>query len=167
MLKLQYFEHLMWRADSLEKTLMLGMMEGRRRRGRHRMWWLDGIFDRGHEFEQTPGDSEGQEILECCSPWGCKESDITEWLNNNVCVCVCVRTHACLIMSDTLKPHRLLPTRLLCPGNFPSKNTGSGFHFLLQGIFWIQGLNPSLLHLLYWHTDFLPLHHLGSQYICT
>ena len=44
-LKLQYFGHLMWRADSLEKTLMLGEVGGRRRRGRQRMWWLDGITD--------------------------------------------------------------------------------------------------------------------------
>ena len=45
MLKLQYFGHLMWRANSLEKTLMLGKTEGRRRRGRHRMRWFDGITD--------------------------------------------------------------------------------------------------------------------------
>ena len=45
MLKLQYFGHLMWRVDSLEKTLMLGGIGGRRRRGRQRMWWLDGITD--------------------------------------------------------------------------------------------------------------------------
>ena len=44
-LKLQYFGHLMWRADSLEKTLMLGGIGGRRRRGRQRMRWLDGITD--------------------------------------------------------------------------------------------------------------------------
>ena len=44
-LKLQYFGHLMWRADSLEKTLMLGKTDGRRRRGRQRMRWLDGITD--------------------------------------------------------------------------------------------------------------------------
>ena len=44
-LKLQYFDHLMRRADSLEKTLMLGKIEGRRRRGRQRMRWLDGITD--------------------------------------------------------------------------------------------------------------------------
>ena len=47
-LKLQYFGHLMWRADSLEKTLMLGGIGGRRRRGRHRMRWLDGITDSMH-----------------------------------------------------------------------------------------------------------------------
>ena len=44
-LKLQYFGHFMWRVDSLEKTLMLGGIGGRRRRGRQRMWWLDGITD--------------------------------------------------------------------------------------------------------------------------
>ena len=44
-LKLQYFGHLMWRADSFEKTLMLGKIEGRRRRGRQRMRWLDGITE--------------------------------------------------------------------------------------------------------------------------
>ena len=44
-LKLQYFGHLMQRADSFEKTLMLGKIEGRRRRGRQRMRWLDGITD--------------------------------------------------------------------------------------------------------------------------
>ena len=44
-LKLQYFGHLMWRANSLEKTLILGKIEGRRRRGRQRMRWLDGITD--------------------------------------------------------------------------------------------------------------------------
>ena len=45
MLKLQYFGHLMQRADSLEKTLMLGKLEGRRRRGRQRIRWLDGVTD--------------------------------------------------------------------------------------------------------------------------
>ena len=57
-LKLQYFGHLMWRADSLEKTLMLGKIEGRRRRWWQRRW-LDGIID-SVEFEQTLGDREGQ-----------------------------------------------------------------------------------------------------------
>ena len=77
-LKLQYFDYLMRRTDSLEKILMLGKIEGRRRRGQERMKWLDGITDSVHEFEQTPGDSEGHGSLACCSPWGCKESDITE-----------------------------------------------------------------------------------------
>ena len=57
------------------------------RRGRQRMRWLDGITDMmiimTHESEQTLGDSEGQGSLACCSPWGRKESDTTEQLNNN------------------------------------------------------------------------------------
>ena len=44
-LKLQYFDHLMWRADSLERTLMMGKIKGRRRRGQQRMRWLDGITE--------------------------------------------------------------------------------------------------------------------------
>ena len=84
MLKLQYFGHLMRRTDSFEKTLTLGKIEGRRRRGWQRMRWSDGIIDSMGEFEQPPGDGEGQEGLACCSPWGCKESDTTEWLNNNL-----------------------------------------------------------------------------------
>ena len=84
-LKLQYFGHLMWRADSLEKTLMLGGIGGRRRRGRQRMRWLDGITDSdGREFEWTPGVGDGQGGLVCCSPWGHKESDITgDWTELN------------------------------------------------------------------------------------
>ena len=67
-LKLQYFGHLMWRADWLAKSLMLGKIEGRRRRGWQRMRWLDVITLNGHESEQTPGDNEEQGSLACCSP---------------------------------------------------------------------------------------------------
>ena len=83
MLKLQYFDHLMRRANSLEKTLMLGKIEGRRRRGQQdeMVGWNHWI--NRHESEQTPGDGEGQGSLACCSPWGCKESDMIEQLNNN------------------------------------------------------------------------------------
>ena len=76
-LKLQYFGHLMQRTDSLEKILMLGKIEGGRRRGRQSMRWLDGITDSMHEFEQTPGSGEGQGSLTCCSLWGPKEWDVT------------------------------------------------------------------------------------------
>ena len=80
-LKLQYFGHLMRRADSLEKTLMLGK-EGRRRRGQQRMKWLDGITElNGHGFGWIPGVGDGQGSLVCCSSWGRKESDTTERLN--------------------------------------------------------------------------------------
>ena len=76
-LRLQYFGNLMQTADSLEKTLMLGKIEGRRRRGRQRMRWLDGIVNSMDISEQTQGESEGQGSLACCRPWGCKESDTT------------------------------------------------------------------------------------------
>ena len=77
-LKLQSFGHLMQRTDSLEKTPMLGKMEGMTRRGRQRMRWSDDHRLNGHEFGQTLGDSEGQGSLACCSLWGRKESDTTE-----------------------------------------------------------------------------------------
>ena len=70
MLKLQYFGHLMQRADSLGKILMLGRIEGKRRRGRERMRWLDGIPN--SMDIKAPGDGDGQESLACCSPWGCR-----------------------------------------------------------------------------------------------
>ena len=78
-LKLQYSVPLMRRTDSLEKTLMLGKTEGRRKRGRQRTNNLVGWHHRlnGHEFEQTLVDSEGQGILAYCSSWGHKESDMT------------------------------------------------------------------------------------------
>ena len=76
-LKLQYFGHLMPRANSLEKTLKLGRIEGRRRRGQQRMRWLDGKLN-GDEFEQILGDSEGQGSLVCCSPWNHKETQLCD-----------------------------------------------------------------------------------------
>ena len=65
-LKIQYFGHLMLRTDSFEKTLMLGKIEGERRRGRQRMRWLDGITDLMDEFEQAPRAGDGQGSLACC-----------------------------------------------------------------------------------------------------
>ena len=80
-LKLQYFGHLMRRINSLEKTLMLGKIEGRRRRGRQRTRWLDGIIYSMDMFGQAPVVGDGQGSLASCSPRGYKELDMTEWLN--------------------------------------------------------------------------------------
>ena len=83
-LKLQYFGHLMRRANSLEKTLMLQRIWRHEEKGatedemvgwQHRLNW--------HELEQTPGDGQGQGSLAYCSPWSRKELDTTEQLNNN------------------------------------------------------------------------------------
>ena len=81
-LKLQYFGHLMQRVESLEKTLMLQGIGGRRRRGRQRMRWLDGITDSVDmslgRLQELVLDMGG---LACCDSWGRKESDTTEQLN--------------------------------------------------------------------------------------
>ena len=79
-LKLQYFGHLMWRTDLLEKTLMLGKIEGGRRRGRQRMRWLEGITYSIAMSLSKLGVGDGQGGQACCSPWDHKESDTTEWL---------------------------------------------------------------------------------------
>ena len=80
-LKLHYFGHLMRRAGSLEKTLMVGKIEGRRRRGRQRMRWLDGITN---SIDMSLGKL--QELvmdrgLACCNPWGHNDSDMPERLD--------------------------------------------------------------------------------------
>ena len=80
-LKLQYFGHPMQITDSLEKTLMLGKIEGGRRRGQQRMRWLDGITNDGHEFARALGVGCGQGSSSCCNPWSGKELDMTEQLN--------------------------------------------------------------------------------------
>ena len=78
-LKLQYFGHLMRRTDPLEKTLMLGKIEGRRRRGQQSIRWLDGIID-----SMDMSLSKLQELVMDRKPgmlWGFKESDMTERMN--------------------------------------------------------------------------------------
>ena len=102
MLKLQYFGH--WIIDSLEKTLMLGKIEGRRRRGRQKIRGLDGITDSVDKFEQTPGVADGQGNLMCCSPWGLKELDMTEQLNR-----LSVITDAITVNLIGFSPHLFCP----------------------------------------------------------
>ena len=81
MLKLQYFGHLMGRTGSLEKTLMLTKIEGQEEMGTtedEMVGWHHRLD--GHEFEHALGVGDGQGSLTCCSPWGQKESDMTEEL---------------------------------------------------------------------------------------
>ena len=87
-LKLQYFGHLMWRADSLEQTLILGKTEGRMRRGRQdeKVGELHQL--NGRESEQPLGNSEGQGSLACYSPWSHKESGMTYGWYDNCFLCI-------------------------------------------------------------------------------
>ena len=83
-LKLQYFGHLMRRADSFEKTLMLGKIESRSSQGRQRMRWLDGIIDSMDmnlgELQELVMDGDAVHLA-CCDSWGCKKLDTIEQLN--------------------------------------------------------------------------------------
>ena len=81
-LKLQYFGHLMRRTDSFEKTLMLGKIEGRRRRGRQRMRWLDSITDSmDMSLSKLQELVRDREAWHAAGPWSLKDLDMTEWLN--------------------------------------------------------------------------------------
>ena len=81
-LKLQYFGYLMQKADSFEKTLMLGKIEGRKRDNIGWNGWMASLTQ-SHGFGWTPGVDDGQGCLACCIPWGLKESDTTEQLNGS------------------------------------------------------------------------------------
>ena len=104
-LKCQYFGHLMWRADSLEKTLMLGKIEGRRRRGMTEDEMVGGASLTQWTWVWAGVDR--QRSLVCCSPWGCKESDMTEQLN------WLMFTFPCTTAEALWKTQVLLPSLLL------------------------------------------------------
>ena len=107
-LKLQYFDHLICRADSLEKTLVLENIEGRKKEKGTTEDEMVGWHHQlnRHEFEQALGVSEGQGSLACCSPWGCKQSDRTEQLNNhNIVMASAIHQH-----ESTISIHMSLPS---------------------------------------------------------
>ena len=96
--------------------------------------------------------------------WGCHSPLLLPlWLQPEQLLCCAYSDCCCYLVTrlflTLLQMHGLQPTRLFCSWDFPGKNTGVGCHFILQGIFPIQGLNPHLLH---WQTDSLPLGHQGS-----
>ena len=141
MLKLQYFGHLMWRANSLEKTLMLGKIEGRRRRGWQRMrWWtasLDMSLKKLWEMVKDRG---------ACLPqsMGLQKVDLTERQNNNedgrensASLWISLPHQSTLsfvvLIVETLSHVLLFATPwTVARQDFPGKNTGVGCHFLLQ-----------------------------------
>ena len=87
--------------------------------------------------------------------WAHLSHNETPGVGTSVILCVCMP--AKLLQSNSFWPSGLWPARLLCPWDFPGKNTELGYHVLLQGIFPSQGLNPRLLHLLHWQAGSLPL----------
>ena len=138
-LELQCFGHLMQRTDSLEKTLMLGKIEDKRRRGQQRMRWLGSITDwmdmslcrlRSWLWTGKPGVLQSVGMQRVGHDW----ANEMNWLNIHVCV-----DAKLFQFVDSLWPYGLWPTRLLCPWDSPDKNTGVSCYALLQGIFWSWG----------------------------
>ena len=98
--------------------------------------------------------------LFCC--WWCFFFCKVVWFLHIFCIVLMLSRS---VVSNSLWHHELQPARLLCPWNFPGKNTGVGFHFLLQGLFLTHGSNLHFLHLMHWQVNSLPQQYLVSAHI--
>ena len=156
----------MQRADSLEKTLMLGKIEGRKRRGdRGRDGWIVSltqwtwVWANSWRWWRTgrPGVPQSMGSQRVRQDWANEQQrSCKERLKLLFPSCCYLVAKSCPTLCD---PMDCDPIRLLCPWDSPGKNTRVGCHFLPQGIFPAQGSNPHLLH---WQADSLPMSHQGS-----
>ena len=137
--KPHYFGHLMWRPDSFEKTLMLGKIEGRRRKGQQRMRWHHWL--NGHEFEQASGVGDGQRSMVCCSPWDHKQLDVTEWLSGTEGRPARLKIQVSIAISVLhLKSAGWASCRLETQAKFPCCNSEAEFLFYET---WVFAFRPS------------------------
>ena len=117
------------------------------------------IWDQKYSGKKVSKSSKEQNLNMLCTRKCFHSIHIALGSKSNLCVCA-----VCSVVSSSSRPHGLKLIRLLCPGDFPGKNTGAGCHLLLQGICPTQGSNLRLcvLCLLHWQADSFPLSHLGS-----
>ena len=157
-LKLQYSGHLMWRTDSMEKTLMLGKIEGRRRRGWQRMRWLDGSTD-----SMDMSLSKLWVLVMDREAWCVQTTGLQRvghhWTEQDHVLCVL--SHS--VTFDSLRPYGLQPARVLCPWGFSKQEYWSGLPCPPPGNLTDPGIKPRSPIL---QADSLLTEPPGKSYVC-